>query len=228
MPRNPLTFGNENQTSNIPSQILKPPQSNLQHQPYNYKNIDKIEERFIINELDIDKKNTILQNSLNYKEEWEKIKAKSDADRQLTYPEVYKNQEDRLIYIICKPDGTKLSYRELLNVRGVQSFLYYSSYPKLQEIFYVSFVYNEIILCFERNTKITNFLNKLNSNGIHLLVSGRAQKEAASVLLAYLIKNAEEYELPFDSGWWKDISDNWNFAKKDELTMKNIRRKYGC
>ena len=119
-----------------------------------------------------------------------------------------------------------MSCKELINARGVESFLCYSFYPQLQQLLCVSFNYNEIILCLDYDVKTTVFLNKLRSHGLPLLVSERAQKEAASVLFSYLRKNAGKCELPFDSGWWKDGCNNWHFAKSDDLTMKKVREKY--
>jgi len=69
------------------------------------------------------------------------------------------------------------------------------------------------------------FIKKINSHGLHLLVSGRAQKEAASVLLAYSVENAKKIEIPFDYGWWKDVTGKWHFAEKDHIIMKEVEKR---
>lgn len=232
MAENPLHF--RNQASNVvlgdnfrgQSQTPEIQQPNLQNQPYGNINVNELQMYRDKTSIDLHKNEHMIQQKLNYQWQCAEIKEKHDADRQLSYPEIYKNQEDRLIYAIVKPDGSKVSCKELVNARGVKSFLCYSFYPQFQQLLCVSFNYNEIILCLDYDIKINVFLNKLRSRGLPLLVSERAQKEAASALFAYLINTAVKCELPFDSGWWKDGCNNWHFAKVDDLTIKKVREKY--
>ena len=155
------------------------------------------------------------------------IKAKADADKQLTFSDIYESKEERLIYVLNKPDCCRLSGRELLNARGYKSFIYFSNYPKMQRLLIISWDYDEHIIGFNYGVdgvKVNDFLRKPNSHGLHLLVSGRAQKEAASTLLSYSVENAKNIELPFDFGWWKDIYEGWHFAKDNAMTMKGVKK----
>lgn len=232
MAENPLNF--RNQASNVvlgdnfrgQSQTPEIQQPNLQNQPYGNINVNELQMYRNKTSIDLDKNEHMIQQKLNYQWQCAEIKEKHDADKQLSYPEIYKNQEDRLVYAIIKPNGSKLSCKELVNARGIKSFLCYSLYPQFQQLLCVSFNYDENILCFDCDVKPTVFLNKLRSRGLPLLVSERTQKEAASVLFAYLINTAGKCELPFDSGWWKDGCNNWHFAKVDDLTIKKVREKY--
>lgn len=205
-------FGKQSQTPEIQ-------QPNLQNQPYSNINANELQTYY-------NKSECMLQQKLNHQWQCAELKDKHDADKQLSYPEIYKNQEDRLVYAVIKPNGSKLSCKELINARGIKSFLCYSLYPQFQQLLCVSFNYDENILCFDCDIKPTVFLNKLRSRGLPLLLSERRQKEAASVFFAYLINTAVKCELPFDSGWWKDGCNNWHFAKEDELTMKKVRESY--
>lgn len=225
MAENPITFKNQEPRFVIhddfgrQSQAPEIQQPNLQNQPYSNINANELQTYY-------NKSECMLQQKINHQWQCTELKDKHDADRQLSYPEIYKNQEDRLIYAIVKPNGSKLSCKELINARGIKSFLCYSFYPQFQQLLCVSFNYDKIILCLDYDVKTTVFLNKLRSHGLPLLVSERAQKEAASVLFAYLINTAVKCELPFDSGWWKDGCNNWHFAKVDDLTIKKVREKY--
>lgn len=212
-------FGRQSQTPEIQ-------QPNLQNQPYSNINAHGLQTYYNKDLMDLSKNEHMLQQKFNYQWQCAELKDKHDADRQLSYPEIYKSQEDRLVYAVVKPNGSKLSYKELINARGIKSFHCCSFYPQFQQLLCVSFNYNEIILCLDYDVKINVFFNKLRSRGLPLLVSERAQKEAASALFAYLINTAVKCELPFDSGWWKDGCNNWHFAKVDDLTIKKVREKY--
>jgi len=222
--KSPICFYNED-NGKLQTQLSQ--LSYSEYHPYCDSNLNNNLIDNIKNTIDLQKHNHHLQQNLIYKEQLAEIKTKNDAEKQLIYPEIYKNKEDRLVYVICNPNGKWLVNKELLKQRGFESFICYSNYPQFQQLLCVSWNYNEHILCFDCKIKDTVFLHKLNSHGLHLLVSGKAQKEAASVLLEYFINNAKRCELPFDLGWWKDFCGNWHFAKKGNLTLKELIKKNG-
>ncbi|MCI9080456.1 MAG: hypothetical protein HFH68_16375 [Lachnospiraceae bacterium] len=153
---------------------------------------------------------------------------KTGAEKQLIYADIYKNKEDRLIYCINKPDGSTLSSKELLNARGYKAVLYSSGYPEMQKVLVVSWDYDRHFVYFDYSDeyiKESFFLRKLNLHGLSLMVSGREQKNAASVLLAYSVKFAKEIEIPFNYGWWKDLEGRWHFAYDNCHTMKEVYSK---
>lgn len=144
----------------------------------------------------------------------------------MVYPDICKNKDGDIMFMLNKKDST-LSGKRLLNTREYKSFLCFSTYPKIQRLLVISWNYNEHFVYFpygNEGIKINFFIKKLNSHGLHLLVSGRAQKEAASVLLAYSLENAKKIEIPFDYGWWKDAAGKWHFAKKNQITMKEVKK----
>lgn len=174
----------------------------------------------------IDKNSQVLKQKYEYHEQLSDLKIKSDACKKLVSPDIYEYSGGRLVYVVNYPDGKKILGKELLNARYYKSVMYFSGYPYLQRILMVSWDYDSHIVGGE-GIKTSTFIRKLNSHGLCLLVSGRAQKEAASVLLAYSVENAEPYELPFASGWWVDVKADWHFAKKGSLTMREVQKRIG-
>lgn len=139
---------------------------------------------------------------------------------------VYCNSEGEIIYAIADADGKAIVAKRLLNVSGFWSRIYVSYYPDLKMVLEVYWGNeNERWIWFpytKEGISPNIFLKKLKANGIFLLVSGKTEKDAANVLLAYAISTAENIEIPYDYGWGKDANLNWHYAQKDELVMKEM------
>ncbi len=141
--------------------------------------------------------------------------------------DIYKDRAGRLILTITDPKNQKISATPLLNIEGFSSVIYASfRYGRLYHVLVISWtdqggnkVYFKDI---KNGISPQVFLKSLKSHGILFLVSGRTEKKAAEVLLAYSVQNAEVQEIPFFRGWNFMGDGTWHFARSKEVVMQEV------
>ena len=141
---------------------------------------------------------------------------------------VYRDSAGNIVYAISDEGGKTIASKILLNVKEYRTKMYISYYPKTQSVFEIAWGEddrNKILFeCTKEGISPREFLRRLKSRGVLLLVSGKTESKAAQALLSYSFLSAEECEIPFDFGWGMDKVGKWHFAKRSELTIRGLRK----
>lgn len=139
---------------------------------------------------------------------------------------VYRDSSGQMMYAITGPKNEAISTKILLSVRGYESVNCVSYYPQMYSALMIRWDGCEQNgICFRDLVKgVTpeRFLRGLKAKGVLILVSGRAEKKAASALLAYSIQNMQKRELPFQYGWNRMENGNWHFCGQNEIVMQEV------
>lgn len=188
---------------------------------------DRLQYDMARTQLDLERQRALLLQKEEAERRIQDLRLRYSLCRQLLGCTVYGDYAGDLLVAITKPDEEQIISRRLLNVRQYQTKIYVAYHPNgermVLEVAWGELGKNEIYFAdVQRGIPPKNFLRKLKGKGIVLLVSGRAEKKVAEALLAYSLYSAPIVEIPFAYGWGRNSTGRWHFAKKDELTLKEI------
>lgn len=191
------------------------------------RNQEELNYAYAKGQLDLQKQQLSLAQRLEFEEKKKQMQISYSMYLQLMCSTVYENPDGQLLYAISDSEGKNIRSKPLLNIRGYEAILYLSYFSETYAVLEVSWgeQSDQNSVCFlydKEGISPDTFLKKLKSHGVLMLVSGRAEKEAAKALLAYSIENAEEMELPFAYGWNMYGNGAWHFATEGELTMLEV------
>lgn len=176
--------------------------------------------------LDLYKQHVALERKIVHENELMEVRLKHQASLRMISYTVYKEGEGNIILAIKNPENRSITSKVLLNVKNYKTRIYCSYYPKLKKVLEISWDNGSnnylFIPYINGDIDVKVFLKKLKARGIRLLVSGSAEYDAATALLAYSINYAESIEIPFSYGWGKTSEEKWHFATKDEMIMRGM------
>lgn len=178
--------------------------------------------------LDIERQGIFLWKKEESELRLKQLRVQYEAFCRLLGDMVYKNSVGDLLYAITAPDGQKIISKRLLNVTGYETKLYVSYTPAMKAVLEISWGKQEQSGVYfagaETGIDPAVFLNKFKRRGVLFLVSGRTEKKAAEALLAYSFSTASILEIPFTHRWGKDRSGKWHFARRSELTLREVAK----
>lgn len=177
-------------------------------------------------EIDLKKNNGLLEQRYWHEQQLLDLRLRYQNYLQMMGCTVYRDSSGRMIYAIMNPQNEVISAKILLSVTGYETINYVSYCPQM---------YSTLVICWDgckqngicfqdlvKGVTPERFLKGLKSNGALFLVSGRAEKKAASALLAYSIQNMQKKELPFQYGWNRMENGDWHFCGQNEIVMQEV------
>ena len=177
-------------------------------------------------QIGIEKNAISLQQREQFEIRMKELKHQFDLYLQMMSSTIYKDSSGYLIYALVSGDGQTITSKRLLNVWGYETRLYFSYGAKGKTVLEISWgqeSQNKIYFGDAQDGVYPKyFLKKLKSKGVLLLVSGRTEAKAADALLAYSFSSAPIVELPFTIGWGRNSAGRWHFARRDEMTLKEV------
>jgi len=147
--KTPLSFEDKNNSKLQMGYMLQNETYNMQQSNNNECQIynNKLKYKYIVDCLDLNKREEISKNGLYYHELLMELKTKKKAENKLVYPDICKNKDSEIMFMLNKPDST-LSGKRLLNAKGYENFLCFSTYPEMQMLLVISWNYNEHVIYF--------------------------------------------------------------------------------
>lgn len=178
-------------------------------------------------QMELLKQDASLHRKLQYEQELNDLKIRYQTMLKMMSCTIYEDSASDLIFALTNQENHVISSKKLLNVKGYQAKMYVSYYPITQSVLGISWRgLNQNRLIFNYDAKEIDplyFMKKLKSHGVMFLVSGRTEKQAATALLAFTVKNAETKEISGVYGWNRLSSGSWHFASTDEMLMEGLK-----
>lgn len=177
-------------------------------------------------ELDLRKSGRLLEQRYWHEQQLMDLRVRYQNYLEMLGSTVYQDSSGQMMYAITGPKNEAISTKILLSVRGYESVNCVSYYPQMYSALMIRWDGCEQDgICFRDLVKgVTpeRFLRGLKAKGVLILASGRAEKKAASALLAYSIQNMQKKELPFQYGWNRMENGDWHFCGQNEIVMQEV------
>lgn len=113
--------------------------------------------------------------------------------------------------------------RSLLSEQCQCSRIFYSHVNDVDRVLYTTWSNMSTIYIDISTITATLIYKRFSAAGIRVFANERNRKYVLEGISEALIKRAELKELPEFFGWNKMSNGTWHFAKKDELTMVEVR-----
>ncbi len=154
-------------------------------------------------------------------------KMDKELEKKIVSYEVFKGACAELFYAQIGAHERHIHVKRLCNARDILSKIMRSHGQKNRRVLHIVWYGNSEGVFLRMGDGRTGMLSKklcraMKERGVFFQTSRRCEEEIMDALLAYLLNNAKEVEIPNKAGWNKMLDGRLHFAKRGETTMSEV------